>query len=368
MVSSVKLAALWQRMGYRVIVACMGSMNEECRMKNEECGRRVGIERVSETLEIHRMRDFFLPDPWNYGIALGFSGYVRRLVRTEKPDLIIVNKLLFWTSLATIVLRLSGKNVLLLTDALVGMTWWPRGRIPKICAALYAWTLGWLILLCAERVVTYHPQTQRLLRRLGILHKTRVIPTGIDTTEWPARESRGDPSVTVSYVGRLESVKGVDDFLAATIPLKKQYPELTIQVAGWYPAGHPLVERYQDDVTFTGLVDDVRALLNETDIYVLPSYSEGLSNALMEAMSTGCACVASDVGGNRFLIQNGISGFLFPAGDREALRAHVRRLVDDPAKRMALGRAARRQIEEHFDWEHVAEQYETLFEECQKTA
>jgi glycosyltransferase involved in cell wall biosynthesis len=352
MVSSVKLAELWQRLGYRVIVACMGSESS--------------VERVSETLEIHRRKDFFLPDPWNYGIAFGFSGYVRRLASQTKPDLIVVNKLLFWTSLVTIPLRLSGHRVLVLTDAFVGMTWWPRGLIPKIGAFLYAWTLGWLILLCAERLVTFHPQPEGLLKRLGIAKKTVVIPTGIDTTKFQVPSSKFqsvNAPVTVTYIGRLESVKGVDDFLAAAISVKKLQPDLRIQVVGWHKDRHPLVEHYRNEVIFTGLRDDIPAVLGETDIFVLPSYSEGLSNALMEAMASGCACIASDVGGSRFLIQNGVSGFLFPAGDREALAAHLRRLLDDPSKRKQMGEAARKRINEHFSWDVVGKMYGDLFRE-----
>jgi glycosyltransferase involved in cell wall biosynthesis len=353
MVSSVKLAELWQRLGYKVIVACMGSVS--------------GVERVSDTLEIHRRKDFFLSDPWNYGIALGFSGYVRRLVSETRPDLIVVNKLLFWTSLVTIPLRFSGHRVLVLTDAFVGITWWPRGLVPKIGAFLYAWTIGWLILLCADRVVTFHPQPEGLLRRLGIAKKTMVIPTGIDPVPYVSAPRRGaaevSGAVTVTYVGRLESVKGVDDFLAAAVAVKKGHPDLRIRVVGWYREKHPLVSQYERDVIFTGLRHDIPAVLAETDIFVLPSYSEGLSNALMEAMASGCAVIASDVGGNRFLIQNGVSGFLFPAGDREALAAHLRRLLEDSSKRKQMGEAARKRIEAVFSWDVVSKQYAALFDQ-----
>jgi len=122
-----------------------------------------------------------------------------------------------------------------------------------------------------------------------------------------------------------------------------------------------LVQRFSDRVTFTGLRDDIPAILAQTDIFVLPSHSEGLSNALMEAMASGCACIASDTGGNGFLIRNGISGFLFPPGDRPALAAHIRRLLSDPAKRKMLGEGAQRRIEEHFGWNVVGERYRDLF-------
>lgn len=358
MVSSFKLAELWQRLGYRVVVACMGSETK--------------TEKVSDTLTVYFRKDMFLPDPWNYGISFGFSGFVRTLVGEYKPDHIVVNKLLFWTSLSAILLWLRGHKVIQLTDALVGMTWWPRGVVPRVCAAIYAWTAGWLILCCAETVVFFHPQPEKLVKRLGIKKKVQVIPTGIDVNGYGiwdmgsashnSQLTTHNPHVTVTYVGRLESVKGVDDFLAAAKPLKEEFPEMQIQVVGWYKDNHPLVAEYEADVRFTGLREDVPALLTASDIFVLPSHSEGLSNALMEAMASGCACIASEVGGNSYLIQNGISGFLFPVGDREALRSHLKRLLQDPAKRRSMGKAARKRIEEMFSWEIVGRRYGELFE------
>ncbi len=359
MVSSVKLAELWQRVGFKVIAVCMGDVkNGKWKV---ESGKRIYVEKISETLEVHHIQDFFLPDPWNYGIALGFTGYVRKLIRKEKPDHIVVNKLLFWTSFSTIALRLTGHKVLVLTDAFVGINWWPRGNIPKVCAAIYAWTGGWLILLCANKVVIFHPQPVSLLRRMFIHKKTQVIPTGIDPSGYGIK-NRSKQEIVVSYVGRLESIKGVDDFLAALVPLKSEYKNMKLQVVGWYKDNHPLVEKYQREVVFTGLRKDIPEVLGATNIFVMPSHSEGLSNAVMEAMSSSCACVVSEVGGNTYLIQNGVSGFCFPAGDREALRAHVARLLDDPSKRVSLGEAARKRIDEHFSWKKVGKMYTDFFE------
>jgi glycosyltransferase involved in cell wall biosynthesis len=379
MVSTVKLAELWQRLGYRVIVACMGEGTER--------------EDMSPTLTIYRKKDLFLKDPWNYGIAFGFSGMVARIAREEKPDVIVCNKILFWSTFSLIGLRLRGYRPILLTDALVGMTWFPRSSLARVCARLYAWTAGWLLLRLAQSVVFFHPQPERLLRRLGIAKKSRVIPTGIDPSGYGRTEADSDQKpdeaignkrlavstdggaasrypppangssdgIAVTYVGRLESIKGVDDFLAAAAPLAEQYPRLTVQVAGWYKPEHPLVARYDKTVHFLGLRDDVAAVLAKTHIFVLPSHSEGLSNALMEAMASGCACIATDVGGNAFLLQNGISGLLYPPGDVAALRAHLERLIQDPAKRRSLGAAARARIDAEFSWEIVGKRYAELF-------
>ncbi len=344
------MAELWQRIGYRVVVVCMGSQTR--------------IEKVSDTLTVHYRKDFFLKDPLNFGIAFGFTGYVRKVIHDVKPDRIVVNKVLFWTSFSLIALRLRGIKADLLTDALVGITWFPRGVLPGLIMRMGAWTVGWLVLLSAARVVFFHPQPPRVLNFLGIAKKSRVIPTGIDPATYRKDITEHKKNVTVTYVGRLESVKGVDDFVASTVPLKKEFPELHIQVIGWYKDAHPLVSKYGVDVEFTGLREDVPVILGLTDIFVLPSYSEGLSNALMEAMASSCACIASDVGGNAFLIQNSVSGLLFPAGDREALTAHVRRLLKDPAKRRDLGAAARQRILDEFSWESVGKQYRSFFHEA----
>ena len=368
MVSSYKLAELWQRLGYNVVVVCMGSSSR--------------TEKMGETLTIHFRKDIFLKDPLNFGICFGFTGYVRRVIREVEPDIVVANKVLFWSSFSVIALCLRGIKVQVLTDALVGITWFPRGVFPGYLMRLGAWTVGWLVLLCADRIVFFHPQPERMLKRLDIAQKSRVIPTGIDPLPYGKRGALSDErramstegivshssqltahSCIVTYIGRLESVKGVDDFVAASVPLKKEFPTMEIQVVGWYRDGHELVAEYDVDVRFTGLRDDIPAILAGTDIFVLPSYSEGLSNALMEAMASGCACVATDVGGNAFLIQNGISGLLFPAGDREALASHIRRLIGDPAKRRDIGAAARKRIEEQFSWEKIGKMYKGFFDE-----
>lgn len=356
MVSGYKLADLWQRLGYRVIAVCMSTETKE--------KTKLNISNSGGEVYLYRKKDIFLKDPWNYGISLGFGGFVSRIAKQEKPDIIVINKLLFWSSLSSISLRLRGYKVVQITDALVGMTWWPRGKIPQICAAIYAWTLGWLLLRIADTIVFFHPQPAPLLKTLGIAEKSIVIPTGIDPGPYADADKlrATKQGIVITYVGRLESVKGVDDFLAAIVPLLSEFSELKVQVAGWYPDGHPLVERYQRQVAFLGLQDDVPGLLARTDIFVLPSYSEGLSNALMEAMSSSCACIASDVGGNSYLIENSVSGLLFPAGDREALRSHMRRLIQDSAKRIMLGNNARARIDAVFCWEKVGKQYAELFD------
>ena len=184
MVSSVKLSELWQRLDYRVTVVCMGSETK--------------VEKMSDTLTVHFRKDFFLKDPLNFGISFGFGRYVRRLIEELKPDHIVCNKVLFWSSFSIIGLARRGHKITLLTDALVGITWFPRGLIPGLIMRLGAWTLGWMVLKSADRIVFFHPQPESVLRRLGIAGKSMVIPTGINPAPYDRKnqESEGERSQT----------------------------------------------------------------------------------------------------------------------------------------------------------------------------
>lgn len=349
MVSTVKLAQLWQKMGYKVVVVCMHSIT--------------GIIEQTDTLVVYGYKDFFIKDPFNFGIALGFSRYVRECIVQYSPDILLINKVLFWSSWSIFSLRLHGYKPVVLTDALVGITWWPRAWYMKIIMAIGGTTIGLCTLWCAKRIVFFHPQPKQVLRLLGIEKKSLVIPTGIDTAQYTYSSSSDLDTITITYIGRLESVKGVDDFCAAFVEVQKQYPNVIGQVVGKYSVNAPLYKQYAGQLQFTGLVQDVRTALQHTDIFVLPSYSEGLSNALMEAMCSGCTCIATNVGGNTFLLNNGECGLLFTPGDRTKLIEHITQCIKNTGQRIALAKAARARIENFFDWSIVQKEYSQLFSE-----
>ena len=91
-------------------------------------------------------------------------------------------------------------------------------------------------------------------------------------------------------------------------------------------------------MTFLGARRDVPQLLASGDVFVLPSLQEGMSNALMEGMQAGLACVATDVGGNSEVLRG--TGLLVPAGDAAALADAIELLLVDPGRRRQLGQAA----------------------------
>jgi glycosyltransferase involved in cell wall biosynthesis len=119
----------------------------------------------------------------------------------------------------------------------------------------------------------------------------------------------------------------------------------------------------QENCHFEPSTADVARWLRAIDIFVLPSLSEALSNALMEAMACGCAAVASRVGGNPELVLDGTTGLLFPAGDASQLADRLQRLIDDQDLRARLSTAASERVRQQFSLEESARKMEEIYEE-----
>jgi glycosyltransferase involved in cell wall biosynthesis len=102
-------------------------------------------------------------------------------------------------------------------------------------------------------------------------------------------------------------------------------------------------------ITFTGFREDVRPYYELASLCVLPSYKEGLPLVLLEAMAFGLPCIATDVGGNREIISDGVDGLIVPPGSAEELGTAIRRLIENEQERVAIAGRARRRIEKSFD-------------------
>jgi glycosyltransferase involved in cell wall biosynthesis len=109
---------------------------------------------------------------------------------------------------------------------------------------------------------------------------------------------------------------------------------------------------------FVETTQTIESFQRAADVFVLPSLREGLPNALLEAMSSGCACIVTKLPGvTDHLVDDGRSGVLVPPGDVDALEQALRRLLADPALRASLGNAARRTIETRYSLDRAADQY-----------
>lgn len=214
-----------------------------------------------------------------------------------------------------------------------------------------------------------------------LARKTRLVPRGVVTTKFQpgveprlrVRQAHNIPAeaVLIVCVAHLLPVKGHPTLLEGLA----QVPQAHLALAG-APQDKPYLSQLEamigqlgvhNRVHFLGPVKDVPALLAEADIFVLPSWAkwrmEGCPVALLEAMSCGKACVATDIPGSRDLVDHGKTGLLVAPEDAEALTAALRQLVESPDVRDQLGRGARQRVLDHFTIEREVAAHEALYEE-----
>lgn len=192
-----------------------------------------------------------------------------------------------------------------------------------------------------------------------------VIANGVDTRRFvPAVDRRAvrrqlglpEEGRVVLSVGNLKPIKGHDRLLEAAGRLDGVGGGVTLVLVGADYLDGRLQQVAEGvsgswDIRLVGRQDDVLPWYQSADVFVLPSLWEGMSNALLEAMSCGLAVAATGVGGTSDVIRDGETGLLVEAGDAPALGGAIRRLIEDAPLRSRLGRAARDRVMEHFSLE-----------------
>ena len=176
----------------------------------------------------------------------------------------------------------------------------------------------------------------------------------------------GDDEVLIVAVGNLYPVKGHDVLLEALGRLSSGSSVWRLAIAGRGDAEGPLraladQAGIAERVHFLGYRADVSDILAAGDVYAMPSRSEGMPLALLEAMFSRRAIVASDVGGIPEVVEAGESALLAPPEDAERLAAQLDRLIGDPALRDRLATAAYRRAQHRFSAAAMIDSYEALY-------
>jgi len=208
------------------------------------------------------------------------------------------------------------------------------------------------------------------LRDLGRAFDAHVplqfIPNGVDLGRFSPKEQTQAHAPELLFTGRVVYQKGLDVLLDALAQLTALPWRLTIVGDGSQRATlqqQALCLGLAQRITFSGWLDKeaILAYYRTADVFVFPSRHEGMPNAVLEAMASGLAVVATRIAGNEELIVNGESGLLVPVDDANALAAALQPLLLEAALRRNMGAAARRRVEEHYSWRSAALQYRQLF-------
>lgn len=227
----------------------------------------------------------------------------------------------------------------------------------RVVSGQYAWQLRH-----AHRIVCNAQHlADEVCAELGIdRSKVEVISNGVDLPLMVADPGSQPP--TVAMVANFHTYKGHDVLLQALpqvdsvvrVRLCGTGAELDVIRAGVTELG------LSDCVDFVEPPADVAVELQRAQFLVHPSRTEGLPNAVLEAMAAGLPVIASEVGGIPTLVHHDDNGLLVPVGDAPALAAAISRLAGDPALRVQMGSASRRYAE-RFSWETCAERHASVY-------
>jgi glycosyltransferase involved in cell wall biosynthesis len=162
---------------------------------------------------------------------------------------------------------------------------------------------------------------------------------------------------TFLMVSRLLKDKGIYEFAEAARWLKALHPKAQFQLLGRRDVRNPNVVPENDLINWDndglvcwlGEVSDVRPIIAESDVVVLPSYREGTPRALLEAAAMAKPIITTDAVGCREVVDDGINGLLVPIKDSSSLAKAMEQMIRDPEMRKRMGEAGRKKVEREFD-------------------
>jgi glycosyltransferase involved in cell wall biosynthesis len=300
---------------------------------------------------------------------LGMPFAMWRTLRDTRPDVVHVNSAMdakaYWRDLSLIlVARLAATKIVLQIHG--GFP--PSEFLP--CGALGRRFLRWSLGL-PDAIVLLAESERQAYREFAPQLPTRVIPNAIElcSDTGPAHAKPDDHGpLRLVYIGRLERTKGVFETVSALGALRARGVPATLCLAGSGSQTEALASHVRrlglgDQVEFRGPVFGAakQALWHESDVFVFPTYREGLPYALLEAMFARSVVVTSPVGAIPDVIAEGRQGLFVQPGDASAIADAVEWIHLHRAEARRLGDAAHRRVVEHYGVARLADDFRTLY-------
>jgi glycosyltransferase involved in cell wall biosynthesis len=292
-----------------------------------------------------------------------------RTIRTARPDIVHINSAMdakaYWRDLSlTLAARLSGKRVVLqIHGGFLPGEFLPFGKRGR---GFLKWSLGLpdVIVLLAEC-------ERRAYEALDPHLPVRVIPNAIELTQGCGRavpKPADAGPLRLVYIGRLERAKGVYEAVSALAALHARGVPARLCLAGTGSEAAALAEHarrlgLESHVDFRGPTfgADKQALWGDSDVFVFPTYREGLPYALLEAMLARAVVVTTAVGAIPDVVTDRVHGLFVPPRDSAAIADAVEWIHRHRAEARELGTSARRRVEERYGVSRLAEDFRTLY-------
>lgn len=165
------------------------------------------------------------------------------------------------------------------------------------------------------------------------------------------------------FIGRIMKLKGIDEYLAAARIIKERYPNTEFIIAGWNEEEKykEIIDYYQKRgiVNYIGFRKDIKEWITQCNCTILPSHGgEGVPNVLLESAAIGRACIGSNINGTKDVIEDGVNGYLFEAGNVNSLVKKIEDFIQlSTEKKIKMGKAGRVKIEQEFDRKIIIKKY-----------
>lgn len=348
---AVELARRLPAAGYEVVVGCL---KREGPLEERLQGSGIPVKEF-------RLRKG-IDSPSGLGQLLQMSWFLRSFDIVHTHDL--------WSNLIGVpAARLAGIPAIVSSRRDLSHFDWYEGK-RRVC-------LKWIQNLGGAIVTNAGPIRDALLEEDRFNpEKVRVIHNGVDVAKFKsARNERvrlfpdaGDGKLVVLVGNMHTDVKGHPWLIAAAPAVLEQFPETRFVLVGDGEQRTSFEQQAQElgvlrNFLFLGRRSDIAEILASCDIAVLPSRAEGLPNAVLEYMATGLPVIASRVGGNAELVQDGTTGILVPSEDSPALSAALLKLLSDPSLTRRLAQAGHEFTVRNFSFERLVEDVDALYTE-----
>ena len=288
--------------------------------------------------------------------ALGAARHLHKLWKQSKPDIV---QIYFHDSayFALPVAKLAGVKQVLRVRNNLGYNQTKKHQ--RLSRVIRPWVSGFLTNTEAGR--------EAIVQLDGLsAERVHVIENGVDLERFAIPSQREPGFVTIGCVANLRTVKNIDGLMRVAKSILDKRPDVRFEVAGEGDQ-RPALESLHREINLgerfvlRGAISDIPGFLAKLDLAVLPSHSEGMSNAVLEAMAAGLPVLATDVGANAKLLQASGAGRVVPAGDMVQFEAALLELIDDPDTRAVMGQAAREHVEQLYSRNTMRQRFEQFY-------
>jgi glycosyltransferase involved in cell wall biosynthesis len=289
---------------------------------------------------------------------LSYYSQLRNILRRVKPDI-----LLSYTIKPNIWGAFAASSAGIPSYAMVtglGYAFTDTGAMPSIRQRLAMSAARWLYRMSTRHnqcVIFQNPDDlDDFAKAVGLTNsdKTAIVSgSGVDMTHYARTPIPNEPVVLM--IARLLGSKGVRDYAAAARSLRPRHPLARFLLVGPFDDGLDAISPEEvaqwtaDGLEYLGPTDDVRPIISQSRIFVLPSYREGTPRSVLEAMAMGRPIITCDAPGCRETVEDGVNGLLVPVRDPQALATAIERLLQSPAEVERMGNAGYELVAKKYD-------------------